>query len=198
MLELSGTKKTAIASMYFRGSCYDEIATKNNVSKASVANIVSDIKAGLFPEAAGLGEEIDLLREAATDLKQARLTPVQAIVGLSLLSTLNKLNIEPSELDKFQSLIKTFAAPGTDVPALVKAALALDEVQKTTGLSVPELEAKAASLREEVAKLGPLANEFKNKKKELAQTQDTLEKVTAEVQESQPRQRASTGSLDGH
>ncbi len=185
MKELSAAKSVAIARMYFAGYTYDEIAVKHNVSKGTVFNVVTDLKGGLFPEAASLGEEIDLLREAAIDLKNAKLTPVKAVVGLSLLSTLTALNIEPSELNKFQSVIKAVAAPGTDISAFTKAAQALHEMQEITGLSVPELEAKVANLKDEVTKLEPLAKDLQSKTKELAQTQDALTKLTVKTQHAQ-------------
>jgi len=185
MKELSTAKILSIARMYFTGYTYDEIAVKNNVSKGTVFNVVADLKGGLFPETASLGEEIDLLREAAIDLKNAKLTPVKAIVGLSLVATLNELDLEPSELNKFQSVIKAIAAPGADIPAFTKAAQTLHEMQKTTGLKAPELEAKVANLKDEVTKLEPMAKDLLSKKKELAQIQDGLTKLTVKTQQAQ-------------
>lgn len=181
MNQLSGSKKASILRMFFHGFSYDEIAVKTNTSKGTVANVVSALKAGQFAEAANLGEHIDFLRELAIDLKEAKLTPVQAIAGLAVLSALSQVDIEPSELDTFRSVIKTYAAPGADVPALIKAALALDEVQKSTGLTAPELETKVLSLKKEAAQLEPLAGEVKSRQKQLAQLQDNLKKAVAEV-----------------
>jgi len=185
MKELSTAKITSTIRMYFAGYTYDEIAVKNNVSKGTVFNIIAEVKAGVFPEAADLGEDIDLLRETAIDLKKAKLTPVKAVVGLSVLSTLASLNIEPSELNKFQSLIKAAAVPDADIPAFAGAALAVFEMKKATGLSLPEIETKASSLKDEVAKLEPLTEDLQHKKKELAQAQDSLSKINAEIQKAQ-------------
>ncbi|MDV2988837.1 MAG: hypothetical protein P3T54_01570 [Dehalogenimonas sp.] len=185
MKELSATKVVSVLRMYFAGFSYEEIAVKNNVSKGTVFNVVADLKSGLFPEAANLSEDIDLLREAAIDLKNAKLTPVKVVVGISLLSTLASLNIEPSELGKFQSVIKGVAAPGTDTSAFAKATLALHDMQASTGLSVPEVEAKVANLQSEVTKLEPLVKELQTKKKMLDQTQDALNTLTVSKQQAQ-------------
>lgn len=185
MKELSATKAASILRMYFAGFSYEEIAVKNNVSKGTVFNVIADLKNGLFPEAANLAEDIELLREAAIDLKNAKLTPVKVVVGISLLSTLASLNIEPSDLGKFQSVIKSVAAPGTDTSAFAKATLALHEIQTSTGLSVPEIEAKVANLQSEVTKLEPLVKELQTKKKMLDQTQDALNTLTVSKQKAQ-------------
>jgi uncharacterized protein YoxC len=185
MKELSAAKAASVLRMYFAGFSYEEIAVKNNVSKGTVFNVVADLKGGLFPEAANLAEDIDLLREAAIDLKNAKLTPVKVVVGISLLSTLASLNIEPSELSKFQSVIKGVAAPGTDTSAFAKATLALHDMQTNTGLSAPELEAKVTNLQSEVTKLEPLVKDLQAKKKALDQTQGALTKLTVSTQQTQ-------------
>lgn len=184
MKELSATKASSVLRMYFAGFSYEEIAVKNNVSKGTVFNVVADLKSGLFPEAANLAEDIDLLREAATDLKNAKLTPVKVIVGISLLSTLANLNIDPSELSKFQSVIKAVAAPGTDTSAYTKAMVALHEMQMSTGLTASQIETKIVNLQNEISKLEPVIKDLQTKKKALDQAQDALNVLTVDVQQA--------------
>ena len=52
MEKLTAQKKISIVRQYFSGLSYDEIATKTGVSKGSVANVITDLKAGEIPEAA--------------------------------------------------------------------------------------------------------------------------------------------------
>ena len=52
-----------------------KLPPKHGVSKGTVANVVAELKAGRFPEAADVGEHIELLRELSLDLKRSKLTP---------------------------------------------------------------------------------------------------------------------------
>ena len=71
MEKLSTKKKLTVVRQYLSGFSYDEIAVKTGVSKGTVANVVADLKAGSFPEAADTGEHIELLRELSLDLKRS-------------------------------------------------------------------------------------------------------------------------------
>ena len=46
MEKLTAQKRISIVRQYLSGLSYDEIATKTRVSKGSVANVVTDLKAG--------------------------------------------------------------------------------------------------------------------------------------------------------
>jgi len=50
MEKLSLKKKLFVIRLYFEGLSYDEIAAKAGVSKGTVANIITELKAGRFPE----------------------------------------------------------------------------------------------------------------------------------------------------
>ena len=94
MERLSAKKKVAIVRQYLSGLSYDEIATKSGVSKGTVANVVADLKAGSFPEAADVGEHIELLRELSLDLKRSKLSLGQCATGLLLLNRINECGLD--------------------------------------------------------------------------------------------------------
>ena len=56
MEKLSTKKKLTVISQYLSGLSYDQIATKSSVSKGTVANVVAELKAGRFTEAADAAE----------------------------------------------------------------------------------------------------------------------------------------------
>ncbi len=72
MEKLTARKKLSAVRLYLSGLSYDEIASKVGVSKGTVANVVAELKAGSFPEAADIAEHIESLRELSIDLKRTR------------------------------------------------------------------------------------------------------------------------------
>ena len=84
MEKLSAKKKETIIRLYLSGFSYDEIATKTGVSKGTVSNVIADLKAGKFLEAADVGEHIELLRELSQDLRRLKLPPGQCAIELIL------------------------------------------------------------------------------------------------------------------
>ena len=97
MEKLSLRKQLIIIKLFFDGLSYDEIAAKAGVSKDSVANVISDLKGGRFPEAGDVSEQIELLRELAINLRRSRLTPGRAAIGVAALSHLQEFGLEPAE-----------------------------------------------------------------------------------------------------
>jgi hypothetical protein len=83
MEKLTTKKKLTVVRLYLEGLSYDEIAAKSRVSKGTVFNVIAELKAGRFPEYGDVGEQLDLLRELVVDLRQSRIAPVQAVVGIA-------------------------------------------------------------------------------------------------------------------
>ena len=54
MEKLTTAKRLQIVKLYLSGLSYDEIAAKTGISKGTVANVVAELKAGNFPEAANV------------------------------------------------------------------------------------------------------------------------------------------------
>ena len=80
MEKISLKKKLLIIRLYIEGLSYGEIAAKANVSKGTVANIIADLKAGLFPEISSIPEEIEQLRDLSIDIKRSGISPIQASI----------------------------------------------------------------------------------------------------------------------
>lgn len=95
MERLTAKKKLAVVRLYLAGLSYDEIAARSGVSKGTVANVVTELKAGTVPEAADVGEHIELLRELSIDLKQSNLTLGQCAMGLILLTRISECGLDP-------------------------------------------------------------------------------------------------------
>ena len=183
MEKLSLKKILLVIRLYFEGLSYSEIAVKAGVSKGSVSNIILELKAGKFPQYGDLSEQLDMLRELAVDLKRTGTTPVQAAVGISVLSRLQELGIEPNEIEGLSALCQTLNADGIDIPSFIKATLAFEETRKRTGLSVDELETKAKDLEESVSRLKPLAKEIARKETRLTELNEQSESILEETAE---------------
>jgi archaellum component FlaC len=181
MEKLSMKKQLTLVRLYLNGLSYSQIVAKTGVSKGSVANVIAALKAGQFPEAQLPAEQIELLHELATELDHLRQTPAQAIVGLAALSSLHELGVEPSDVQEWAAVCKHLAADKTEAPSFVKAALYLEELLKSTGLSYQALAQKAQSLHHEVKQLEPIAQELKKCPGQLANLNKTKQGLTEEI-----------------
>jgi len=175
MEKLPLKKQIGVVRLYFNGLSYREIAAKVRVSTGAVASVISNLKAGSFPEAGDISEDVDGLRELSVDLQRFKLAPVQALAGITVINHLKELGLEPGEISTFASACRFLTAEGVDVKVFSKAAMALKEAQERTGLSADELEKKVKSLEESVRRLEPL-----NKK--VMQTQEQLRELVAKKQ----------------
>ena len=68
MEKLSLKKKLLIIRLYTEGLSYGDIANKAGVGKGTVANVITELKTGRFPEFGDLPEQLELIRELAVDL----------------------------------------------------------------------------------------------------------------------------------
>lgn len=181
MEKLSLKKKLLIIRLYTEGLSYNEIAIKAGVGKGTVANVIAELKSGRFPEFGDLPEQLELIRELATDLRRARLTPVQAAVGVSVLFRLQELGVEPGEIEGLSALYRTLTTEGTDMQSFIRIALSLEEVRKHTGLSVDELEMKVKGLEESASRLEPLAKRVAEREVQLTALDGKSQKLTEKV-----------------
>lgn len=186
MEKLSAKKRMIAVRAYLDGMTYDEIAAKAGVSKGTVANVISELKAGRFPEAGDVSEQLDLLRELAVDMRKSGLTLGRAAVGVAALSRLQELGLEPAEIERFAAVCHTLTTE-TDVQAFAKAALAVEEVRQHTGLSVDDLEKKALELAHEVERLEPLAQQVQEYHRQLEELGKQQQSLVDEVSELERR-----------
>jgi len=186
MEKLSLRKQAMIVRLYLRGLSYGEIAAKVGVSKGTVANIIAELKAGRFPEAGDVSDQIELLRELAVDLRKSGLTLGRAVVGITVLSRLQELTVEPADIERFAALCRTLSAE-TDAQAFVKAALDMAALEKSTSLSYYDLEKKAHALEQAVTNLEPLAQQVREHREQLKELTKQRQRLVDELAELEKR-----------
>jgi predicted nucleic acid-binding Zn-ribbon protein len=168
MERLSTKKKLTIVRQYLSGLSYDEIAAKNSVSKGTVANVVAELKAGKFPEAADVAEHIEQLRELSLDLKRLKLTPEQCATGLILLTRINECGLDPADIDRWPLILKSMGNED-EAQEFVRLVYSIQEVQKRTGLSLDALDDKVHELEKKAAELEPMSRQQEDYRKQVAE-----------------------------
>ncbi len=196
MQELSVNKKMKIIKLYLQGYSYDEIAKKAGVSKGTVSNVIAALKAGQFPEISTIPEEIEQLRELATDIKRNNISPVKASIGLSALERLTAMGMEPATIEKCHTLLQALSTAESDLPEMARSILAIEEVKQSTGMTLEELEAKMVSLRKEAEELAPISEEVEARKKEIAQLERDHNALMAKSKELNDREAALSNSVN--
>jgi hypothetical protein len=181
MQEISLKKKLNVIKLYLEGLPYDEIAARGNISKGTVANVISELKAGRFPEYSDLSEQLELLRELAVDLRKSKITVIQAVLGSSMFSRLQELGIEPLEIESLSDICRTLNKEGMEVQPFLNAARALEEERKRSGLSVEDLEMKVKDLEETAIRLEPLKREVKDYETQLTDLGEKRQVMTEKV-----------------
>ncbi len=180
MEKLSAKKKGTIIRQYLSGLSYGEIAAKSGVSKGTVANVVTDLKAGRFPEAADVVDHIELLRELSLDLKRSNLTLGQCATGLTVLTRITECGLDPADVDRWSPILKS-VGPEAKVQELVSMIYSIQEVQKRTGLSLEELDNKVHELERRAADLEPMSRQRDDYRNQLAELTRQRKDLASEV-----------------
>ena len=152
MEELTLKKKLQVVYLYFSGLSFDQIAAKTGISKGSVGNIINELKAGNFPEAADVTDQIETLREIAVDLAKMKMPAGKSAVGIALLKRIYELGLDPADIERWPLLLHSIKTQD-DAQELIQAAYTVRDIQQESGLSLPALEDK-------VKQLGDKAKEF--------------------------------------
>jgi predicted nucleic acid-binding Zn-ribbon protein len=168
MERLSVKKKHVVIGYYLQGMAYDAITAKTGVSKGAVANIIAELKAGKFPEAAGVAEQIEHLRELSLELKRANLTPGQCAVGLMVLNRTNECGLDPADIDRWPEILKSVRNED-EAQEFVRLVYSISEVQERTGLSLNALDSKVHDLEKKAADLGPVSAKLAACQKQLGE-----------------------------
>jgi DNA repair exonuclease SbcCD ATPase subunit len=170
-MELLSTKKRLqVIQLYFSGISFDQISLKTGVSKGSVTNIVNELKAGNFPEAADLTDQIQTLWDLAVDLEKLKLTVAKSAVGIALLKRTYELNLDPADMERWPLLLNSIKSQD-DAQELIDVAYTVRGIQQETGLSLPALEDK-------VKNLGEKAKELETTTKKIGEVKDDLNDLT--------------------
>lgn len=167
MEKLTAKKRLTVVRLYLSGLSYGEVAAKSGVSKGTVANVVTELKAGMVAEAADVGEQIELLRDLSLDLKRLRLSPGQCATGLIILNRINELGLDPTDIDRWPMILKAVRNED-DAKEFVRLIYSIQEVQQRSGLSIEALDDKVRELEKKAADLEPVLDKLKDSKKELA------------------------------
>jgi transposase len=180
MERLSASKKQTIIKLYLSGFSYDEIAAKCGVSKGTVANVVTELKAGKFPEATDAAEHIDQLRELSQDLRRSRLTPGQCATGLILLTRINECGLDAADVERWPMILKSIGNED-EAQEFVRLVYSIQEVQKRTGLSPEALDNKVHELEGKATDLEPMAKKREDYKKQVAELTKHRGELASEV-----------------
>jgi DNA repair exonuclease SbcCD ATPase subunit len=168
MEKLTAQKRISVVRQYLSGLSYDEIATKTRVSKGSVANVVTDLKAGEIPEAADIVEQIELLRELSIDLKASALTPGQCAVGLTVFKRINECGLDPADIERWPLILRS-AGNEDQLPDFIRLVYDIQEVMKKTGMNLEELRVDVQELEKKAIELEPIAKQCEDTKKQVAE-----------------------------
>jgi len=180
MERLTAKKKLSVVRLYLSGLSYDEIAARSGVSKGTVANVVADLKAGMIPEAADVGEYIEQLRELSFDLKRSELTPGQCAVGLILLNQISEYGLDPADINRWPMILKSVRNED-DINEFVRLVYSIQQVQQRSGLSLEALDNKVQELEKKAADLEPISDKLEDYKKQLVELTRQREELANSV-----------------
>jgi predicted nucleic acid-binding Zn-ribbon protein len=180
MERLTAKKKLSVVRLYLSGLSYDDIATRSGVSKGTVANVAADLKAGMIPEAADVGEYIELLRELSFDLKQSELTPGQCAIGLTLLKQISECGLDPADINRWPMILKSVRNED-DINEFVRLVYSIQQVQQRSGMSLEALDNKVQELEKKAADLEPISDKLKDYKKQLAELAKQRDELASAV-----------------
>ncbi len=180
MERLSARKKVAVVRQYLSGLSYDEIAAKSGISKGTVANVVADLKAGRFPEAADVVEHIELLRELSLDLKRSKLTPGQCATGLTVLTRISECGLDPADIDRWPMILKSTGSED-EAQEFVRLVYSIQEVQERAGLSLDALDNKVHELERKAADLEPMSGKLEDCTKQIVELTSQRDNLTGIV-----------------
>ncbi len=168
MSQIATAKRLTVVKLYFSGLSYDEISAKCGVSKGTVANVITELKAGRFPEAPDAADHIEELRELSSDLRRLKLNPLQCATGLTVLARINESGLDPADIDRWPLILKSIKKED-EAQEFVRLIYSIQEVQKRTGLSLDNLDNKVHELEKKASELKPAEKNLKDCKKQVAE-----------------------------
>ena len=180
MEKTTAAKKLQIIQSYLAALSYDVIAAQCEVSKGTVANIVSDFRAGQFPETAGVTDQIDLLRGLSQNLKRQGLTLGECSVGLLVLHRIRECGLEPADMERWPRILKSITDEN-EIEKFIRLVYSLEEAQQRTGLDPEALLDKVRDMEQKAAELEPLAQQVEDDRKEISGLARQREELTRET-----------------
>lgn len=176
MEKLSAKKKVSLVRQYLSGLSYDEIAAKSGVSKGTVANVVAELKAGVFPEATDAIEQVELLRELSLELKRSGLSPGQCAVGLAVLTRIKECGLDAADIGRLPLILK-MAGGEEKAREFVNLIHRIHQYQEKSGLALEQVDVKLQKLEAKAKEMDPVlkkVEEHQKEVKQLAERRDDL------------------------
>jgi len=174
MKELTEIKKIEILRLFLEGYSYDEIATKSDVAKGSVVNVVTDFKNGRFPTFTDATDMVDVLRELSVELRKKGVGVSEALLGIAFFSRLSEIGLTPDKVWLWADMCREISPAEAPVEQFTAAALEVFRLTRETGESYDSVVAKWSKLRAESESLGQEVENLSLEKKELETTQAAL------------------------
>jgi hypothetical protein len=150
---LLGEIRRKVANLWILGHEAHYIATNAGVSVGSVRNIISELRQGRIVDYEGFVEHLDELRWLSQQLTTSNLTLQEAAIGIIIFNALAQLGLNPQELKELIVFLRRVSPPDFPIQQFVRATLQIAKLESGTGMTFPQLEANAGSLRSEVAAL---------------------------------------------
>jgi chaperonin cofactor prefoldin len=155
MKAITTRQKLSVSRYLLTGSSFLETSRKTGLSIGSVSNIYSELREGSFAPVGNLGEQVDQLREMAVELKKSNLSPGRCLVGLIILSEINDCGLEPGDIQRLTSFIKSNNNV-EDFHKYIEIVRRIADIEVKQGINIEELEEKVHDLETKVAELQPL------------------------------------------
>ena len=203
MPELTFRKRLRTVELLLEGHSYQTISERVGVSKGTVSNVINEVRDGQLPTVRGLEDQVDGLREVATQVQRNGLSLSQAAVGLTAFRGFAALGIAPGGISKMVTLCHSMTPDGMETEKFARAVLVLLEAQERTGKGPEELEewvgelvARSEALVTQCQELEPVAQQVETFRKErdgLVQENATLTSETQRAKQEHEKVVSSFG-----
>ncbi|MBI4337094.1 MAG: hypothetical protein HY683_04605 [Chloroflexi bacterium] len=141
-------QRYTILRKLLEGRSHREVATESGVSESAVLSIWQGFGEGRLPSFRRFQPYAEALREAATGLKGAGLSAVDAALALKVAQTLARLGVAPGQMEEYTRLSERLAGDSSTAVEVVRAALELQRLERETGLDHRSLVQRARDLAE--------------------------------------------------
>lgn len=186
--KLSPHKVSKMLSLYFQGYSQTEIANKLKINQSTVSLHVSKfqffteqqgIKAAA--EEFGIMDEVQSLHSLSLELKKAKLTVEEALVGHNMVQKLSKLGIKHEEYKGVLQACTKLKSEG-----FLNSAVKLNKLEHETGMTYEDIVNKATSTYQELKQaqqdLLAVAGKLKTTKEEFANIEKQKKLASQELE----------------
>jgi len=209
--EITRTKRLEVAHYYLLGYTYREIEEETGISHGSIANIVSEIENSDLIIPGTSFDQVNDLRQLSFDLKKSTLKPSQALLGITFLKKLQRLQIMPEHLEAWSKLVNRLLPPDFPVNEFFESARRLHDLEISQGKSfetiteeyksccqrIEKLEGEVDSLSKAKSQLSneikPLSSQIEAFKRGKERLENDVQIQTSKIQELKSRLKEAEG-----